>query len=155
MSPFATVSAVDTDQAIDSINDSFDRLVIGARRTIRRSAAALAADLQPAAWPVFREVVRAERVQVGAIVSTLEMDKGAVSRYLKDLREHGLVESARDEHDARIVWITATPVARERVAELAAAQRGRMHEALAGWSPDDIERFAELLDRFSRPAAVD
>ncbi|RIX27775.1 MarR family transcriptional regulator [Amnibacterium setariae] len=155
MSSFATVSAVDTDQAIDSINDSFDRLVIGARRTIRRSAAALAADLQPAAWPVFREVVRAERVQVGAIVSALEMDKGAVSRYLKDLREHGLVESARDEHDARIVWITATADARDRVAALAAEQRVRMHQALAGWSEEDIERFAELLDRFSRPAAVE
>ena len=147
--------AVDTDAAIGSINDSFERLVLGARRAVRRSAAALADDLQPAAWPVFREVARTGRVQVGAIVSTLGMDKGAVSRYLKELREHGLVEAERDEHDARNVWITPTPVGRERAAQLAVEQRERLRDALADWSPEDIERFAVLLDRFSAPAAVD
>ena len=146
------MGGVDADEAVGSIGDSFDRLVSGARRTIRRSAARLAPDLQPAAWPVFREVVRSGRVQASAIVAALEMDKSAVSRHVKELREHDLVEVARDEHDARVIWITPTPLALTRMSEAMADQRSRLHAALVSWSPEDLERFAVLLERFSRPA---
>lgn len=151
MSRTATVGAVDTDDAIRSINESFDRLASGARRTVRRAAARLAGDLQPAAWPVFREVVRGERVQASAIVAALGMDKSAVSRHIRELREHGLVDAERDERDARIVWITPTPLALTKVAEVMADQQARLRATLASWSEPDLERFALLLERFSLP----
>lgn len=151
LGPADTVGAVDTDDAIRSISKSFDRIASSARRTIRRAASRLAADLQPAAWPVFREVVRGGRVQATAIVASLGMDKSAVSRHVKELREHGLVDAERDEQDARVVWITPTPVALDRVAEVMAEQQAVLRAAFTGWPPDDLERFAVLLERFSLP----
>jgi DNA-binding MarR family transcriptional regulator len=145
------VGAVDTDEAIRSINESFDRLVIGARRTMRSATAQLAADLQPAAWPVFREVILGGRVQASAIVTALGVDKSAVSRHLKELRERGLVDSARDEHDARVIWITPTPLALRRVDAISAEQQSLLRSSLDTWSAEDLESFARLLDRFSQP----
>jgi DNA-binding MarR family transcriptional regulator len=148
-----TVGAVDTEDAIRSINDAFERLAIGARRSIRRSAADLAPDLPPSAWPVLREVLRAGRIQASTIISILGMDKSAVSRHLKELREHGLVASERDEHDARSIWILPTPVAVDRTDAIIASQQERLRASLATWDADDVERFAALLDRFAGPSA--
>ena len=150
----ATVGAVDSEAAIRSINDSFERLAIGARRSIRSAAAMLAPDLQPAAWPVFGRIIRAERIQASTIVSSLGMDKSAVSRHVKELRALGLVDVERDEHDARVLWITPTPLALGRAATVLEDQRTKLRGALETWSAADVERFAELLDRFSQRAAL-
>lgn len=140
---------MDTDEAIRSINESFERLVVSARHSVRSAAALLSADLQPAAWPVFREVVRTGRMQASTIVSTLGMDKSAVSRHVKELRERGLVEAERDAHDARVVWISPTPLAIRQSAAVFEDQQSRLRSALTGWSPEDLERFAVLLDRLA------
>lgn len=138
-----------TDEAIRSVGESFDRIAVGARRSTRLAAAALAPDLQPAAWPVFREVATVGRVQASAIVAALGMDKSAVSRHLKDLREHGLVDAERDEQDARVFWITPTPEAVARLARITATQQARLQERFASWDDEDVARFATLLARFS------
>jgi DNA-binding MarR family transcriptional regulator len=145
----ATVAAVDTDEATRTISESFDRLATSARRSVRAAAAELASGLQPAAWPVFREVVRAQRIQASTIVGILGMDKSAVSRHIKELRQHGLVEAERDEHDARVFWITPTPLALARLAVVIERQLGLLRAELDTWEPEDVERFALLLTRFS------
>lgn len=144
-----TVARVHSPEAVESIGESLDRISTAARRSVRIAAAALADDLQPAAWPVFREVVRVEQVQASAIVATLGMDKSAVSRHLKDLRAHGLIAARRDESDARIVWITVTPAGRERLAVVTATLQARVRARMDGWSAEDVDRFAELVARFS------
>jgi DNA-binding MarR family transcriptional regulator len=153
MSPAATVGAVETEDAIRSISESFERLALSARRSMRQAAAELAADLPPSAWAVLREVLRSERVQASTIITTLGMDKSAVSRHLKELRAHGLVDAERDERDARNVWVLPTPLARERAAAIRAGQQERLRALLGTWEPHDLERFAVLLDRFAEPAA--
>ncbi|MGT2427165.1 MarR family winged helix-turn-helix transcriptional regulator [Amnibacterium kyonggiense] len=142
---------METDDAIRGIIDSFDRIFVGVRRTVRLAAAALGPDVQPAAWPVFREVIRSGPVQATTLVATLGMDKSAVSRHLKELREHGLVLSERDPADARIAWLSPTPLAHERLAVITEGQRERLHALFESWSAEDVERFSALLARFSDP----
>jgi DNA-binding MarR family transcriptional regulator len=153
MNAAASVAEVDVDEAMRSVADSFERIALAARRSGRRAAADLGEDLPPAVWPVLREVLRADRIQASAIVTTLGMDKSAVSRLLKDLREHGLVDAERDEHDARAYWILPTPLARQRAAEILRVQQDRLRAQLAGWDEQDLERFAVLLDRLAGPPA--
>ena len=141
---------METVDAIRSIGESFDGVAIGVRRSVRTAAAELGTDIQPAAWAVFREVVRSQRVQANTIVGVLGMDKSAVSRHLKELRERGLVEAERDEHDARAAWISPMAAALERFAHIVELQQERLGAVLASWPAEDVERFAQLLDRFAR-----
>ena len=90
-------------------------------------------------------------MQASTIVTALGMDKSAVSRHVKELREHGLGDAERDEQDARVFWITPTPSALASSAEIVALQQQRLRARLEAWSPEDVERFAELLDRLSQP----
>ena len=147
----ATVGAVDTDEAVRSINESFERLAMAARRAGRDAAARFDADLQPATWAVFREVLRGGRVQPHGLASSLSMDKSAVSRHLKELRERDLVAVERDGHDARATWVSATPSAAARAETVLAARRAGLQHWLAAWDAEDLDRFAVLLDRFADP----
>ena len=145
------MSAVETDDAIRTILESFDRIFVRVRRRVRFAAAELGDDVQPAAWPVFREVIRAGRVQASALVTTLGMDKSAVSRHLKELRAHGLVAAERDPADARIAWLSPTPLAHERLATITEAELARLRSLVESWPAEDVQRFSDLLARFSYP----
>lgn len=147
----ATVGAVATDDAIRSINESFERIAVAARRAGRSAAQQFDAELQPATWAVLREVLRVGRVQPHALAETMSMDRSAISRHLKDLRERGLVQAERDEQDARATWVSLTPEAAARAEAVIGTRRRGLHERLDAWDPDDLERFAELLERFADP----
>ncbi len=147
----ATVGAVATEDAIRSINESFERIAVAARRAGRSAAQQFDADLQPVTWAVLREVLRAGRVQPHALAETMSMDRSAVSRHLKDLRERGLLQHERDEQDARSTWVSLTPEAAARADAVVLERRLGLRERLDAWDPDDLERFAQLLDRFADP----
>lgn len=151
MTAAATVSGVETGEAIRSINESFERLATAARRAGRSAAAVFDAELQPAAWSVFREVLRSGRVQPHSLAASLSMDRSAVSRHLKELRERGLIEAERDEQDARSTWVRAEPAAAERAEAVLSARRAALQQRLGTWDPADLDRFAVLLDRFADP----
>src|SRR5437879_4656386 len=103
----------DLDQAARSVAQSFDRLAPLMRRTKREALGRVAGDLQPAAWAVFERVSHRGRIQSRAIAEELGMDRGAVSRHLKELRRLDLIDAVRDVQDARIVWVTPTDHALE------------------------------------------
>ena len=147
----ATVGAVATDDAIRSINESFERIAVAARRAGRSAAQQFDADLQPATWAVLREVLRAGRVQPHVLADTMSMDRSAVSRHLKDLRERGLVQTERDEQDARGTWVSLTTEATARAEAVVGERRRSLHDRLAAWDPDELDRFAGLLERFADP----
>jgi len=150
----STVKAVDTAEAIRSINTSFERLARSARQTARAAAARFDTQLQPASWSVFREVLRTGPVQANALAADLGMDKSAVSRHLKELRGRGLVSARRDERDARVVWLSATPEAAERAAAANEEWSRRLREFLGTWDPQEVESFAVLLARFSEAESL-
>jgi DNA-binding MarR family transcriptional regulator len=141
--------SVSTDDAVRSVNDSLERLATAARHASRRAASRFEVDLQPAAWSVFREVLRGGRVQPNTVAADLGMDKSAVSRHLKELRTRGMVSADRDERDARVVWISATPRAVVQAAAANEEWNARLRGLLGRWNPEEAEAFAVLLARFS------
>lgn len=140
-----------TDEAIRSIEGSFERIASAARRSGRTIAQRFDADLQPAAWALLRELLRGGPQQPHVLAATLSMDRSAISRLLKDLRERGLVQGERDEQDGRAMWISVTPAAAERAEAVLTERRARLHERLSMWDEGDLDRFALLLDRFADP----
>lgn len=154
MTAMPTVRTVDTTEAIRSINTSFERLARSGRQAARAAAARFDTELQPASWSVFREVLRAGPVQANALAADLGMDKSAVSRHLKELKGRGMISARRDERDARVVWLSATPEAAERATAANEEWSSRLHELFATWDPHEVESFAALLARFSEAESL-
>ncbi|MFD1722058.1 MarR family winged helix-turn-helix transcriptional regulator [Amnibacterium endophyticum] len=140
-----------TDDAIRTIEGSFERIAVAARRAGRSIAQRFDPELQPAAWAVLRELLRGGPMQPHALAAAMSMDRSAISRLLKELRERGLIEAERDEQDGRSQWISVTPAARARAEAVLADRRQRLHEHLSAWDEGDLDRFAVLLDRFADP----
>lgn len=142
-----------TDQAlaasVDSIEQSFSTLFRFVKNNLRDAATALDPELQPASWQVLRQVMRDAPTQVGALALTMGIDKSAISRQLKDLRERGFVETEHSAEDARVVFIRPTQWALERVAAIQSGTRESYLEFLSTWSERDLSDLARLLDRFS------
>jgi DNA-binding MarR family transcriptional regulator len=137
------------DEIVESIEQSFARLFLVVRATLREAAAALGPDVQPAAWTVLRHIVRTQPAQPGPIASATGMDKSAVSRQLKELRERGLITLEPSASDARAVLVRPTEEGSRRVAGVTEAWRRRFRELLGTWSEDELATFAVLLDRFT------
>src|SRR3954465_15911240 len=87
--------------------------------------------------------------QASAIATSIGMDKSAVSRPIKDLRQHGLVTVEHSASDARAVLIAPTPEAVERVGLVVDSWRGRFRDILGTWDDEELEAFALLLERFA------
>lgn len=77
------------------------------------------------------------------------LDLSTVSRQIRSLVDHGLVERRPDPEDGRGTLLSPT-VAGLAAVERFRAQRGqKMAEALAEWSGPDRRDFARLLARFN------
>jgi DNA-binding MarR family transcriptional regulator len=136
-------------EVVDSIEQSFSQLFGVVKAAMREAAATLGPDVQPAAWVVLRWVLRNAPTQAGAIAAGTGMDKSAVSRQLKDLRERGLVDAEQSATDARSVLISPTPEALRRVGLVRDEWSRRFRGILGTWSDDELSTFAVLLERFA------
>jgi DNA-binding MarR family transcriptional regulator len=116
---------------------------------MRDSAAALDPDLQPAAWNVLRQIVREGPSQAGALAASSGMNKSAMSRHLRELRERGFIVTEPSPDDARVVIVSPTVEATERVTAVTEASRRRYRRFLDTWSADELDDFARLLGRFT------
>ena len=154
---FGTLGGVDEDHAaradpaeiVDSIEQSFSQLFGLVKAAMREAAATLGPDVQPAAWVVLRWVLRNAPTQAAAIAAATGMDKSAVSRQLKDLRERGLVNAEQSATDARAMLISPTPEALRRVGLVRDEWSRRFRDILGTWSEDELSTFAVLLERFA------
>jgi DNA-binding MarR family transcriptional regulator len=141
-------AAGEEDEFVDSIEQSLAQLFVGVKGALRDAASALGPDVQPAAWTVLRFAMRHQPTQAGAIAAATGMDKSAVSRQLKELRERGLVSIQPDPSDARAVLVTPTEESLRRMAVVTDGWSRRFREVLGEWTEEERRTFAELLERF-------
>ena len=137
------------DPVVESIEQSFTRLFVQVKAVLRDAAATIGPDVQPAGWTVLRYVVRNAPTLAGAIAAATGMDKSAVSRQLRDLRERGLVAMEPSPEDARAVVVAPTAEGRSRVKAVTDGWTRRFREILGTWSDEDLRSFAVLLERFA------
>jgi DNA-binding MarR family transcriptional regulator len=91
-------------------------------------------------------------VTASALAETLQMDKGQLSRTIRELEELGLIQRTPDPADRRATLISPTQDGLERLAAARRPQEGAMHRALAPWPVDDIRTLTTLLRRLTAAA---
>ncbi|CAA9406899.1 MAG: Transcriptional regulator, MarR family [uncultured Quadrisphaera sp.] len=84
----------------------------------------------------------------GQLMATAMVSSGAITQRLDRLEERGLVRREPAPHDARVVLVTLTPAGRAAVDAVLPDHLATEERLLAGLTPEERGRLADLLRRF-------
>jgi DNA-binding MarR family transcriptional regulator len=76
------------------------------------------------------------------------VDPSSATRAVDRLEGLGLVERVRASGDKRVVTVVATPEGRKLVRSVNRLRASGMQRLLEPFEPEELEQFAELLERF-------
>lgn len=124
-------------------------LVRRLKRVISERARLIHEDLTPTGYLVLAYLVEKGPMRPSTVVDAFDLDKGAVSRHVQTLVDHGLATKERDPDDGRAWVVSPTDEARHRLSELAASRRARLGRLLEDWSDDDLGAFVATLGRYN------
>ncbi|MDN4641507.1 MarR family transcriptional regulator [Agreia sp. PsM10] len=119
------------------------------RSALRDYAKGFHPDLQPTGFNILRMIFTCAPAQASTIIQQMGLDKSAVSRQIKVLRDLGLVDTQPDPHDGRSSFLVPTPLAEERMEILRQRVKNDYRDRLGEWTSDDLATFSALLARFN------
>jgi len=89
------------------------------------------------------------RMGISEIAEAIGVDQPRASRLVNDAAQRGLVNRAVDERDARRSVVTITEAGRTLLQSTRASRHSAVTDALAGFTPEEVAQFANLLQRFA------
>ncbi|MEV0569197.1 MarR family winged helix-turn-helix transcriptional regulator [Dactylosporangium sp. NPDC050588] len=117
------------------------------RRALARSGPASGVD--PATFDVVDAVEGLrDRATVTAVAAALDVAQPRASKLVAAAVEAGWVRREADQDDGRRSLLVRTPAGLALCERVHAARRARFAAATAGWTPAEVETFAQLLTRF-------
>ena len=132
-------------EAVRALEGEFSELITRFRKVIAENAHRVSPGMLPGAYKVFTSIVRCEPVTQAALAEQLAVDKGQLSRTVRELEELGLVERAPDPADGRSSLLSPTPEGLARLVAARAPQQGTLQASLEEWDLDDIHSLTRLL----------
>jgi DNA-binding MarR family transcriptional regulator len=87
-------------------------------------------------------------MSVSDIADAIGVDQPRASRLVNDSVEHGFARRTPDPADGRRSVVELSASGRRMLEAAHESRRAAVTQALAAFSPDEIETFATLLDRF-------
>ena len=138
----------DRDQ-VGRIADEIGHLFAQTRSMSMRAANEIDPSLQVAGLWVIRWLGRYGPATAGAVATGTSMDKSAVSRQLRVLRELGLIESEPHPQDGRSARLRVSDDGRARLEAVGVVTRREFRSRFADWSDADLDTFEELLGRLT------
>lgn len=131
--------------AVRALEAEFSELITHFRRLIMENANRVSPGMLPGAYKTLTTIARCESVTASALAERMLMDKGQVSRTVRDLEDLGLVERTPDPHDGRSALLRLTDLGTERLAAARLPQEGVLRQTLQDWSISDIGNLTRLL----------
>jgi DNA-binding MarR family transcriptional regulator len=140
-------------ELVNGVGDELGQLMASLRSLSHHMAALIDPELQAAGVWVLRWLSHNGPSHAGRIATELLMDKGAVSRQLRALRELGLVRSEPDPLDGRATLVQLTEEGRARLERIREIGRNKFYGRIENWSDKDLRAFSAMLGRFNDPNA--
>lgn len=135
-------------------NDLVDQLFASLAKYLRLRDRALArashdtrGNAEPAAYRALL-VLKHGPLRSSELADALVADPSTVSRQVAQLVAEGLVRREADPDDGRAAHLVLTDAGRDKLAGLVAFRRRLAASLLADWTPDEMDTFVTLLDRF-------
>ena len=131
--------------AVRALDAEFGVLITHMRRLIADNAQRVSEGMLPGAYKVFTTIARRERVSQSALADILMVDKGQLSRTVRELEQLGLIRRDADPTDGRAMILSATEFGLERLKRARLPQEDTLVGALEQWPLDDIRTLTRLL----------
>lgn len=131
--------------AVRALETEFGELITHFRRLIMENANRVSPGMLPGAYKALTTIARCEQVTASALAERMLMDKGQVSRTVRELEELALVERSPDPSDGRSSLLRLTPLGTDRLVAARAPQEGMLMSTLHDWSLTDIGNLTRLL----------
>jgi len=152
--PVATSNGrVDDDReradAVHALEAEFGDLIARFRRLILENAERLSPGMLPGAYKVFTTIARHHPVTTSALAEMLLIDKGQLSRTVRELEQLGLVERTPDPADGRSSLLSPTAEGLARLENARRPQEHRLYKVLESWDLDEIRQLTRLLHALS------
>ncbi len=125
-------------------------LIHRVRRVIVERAQAVHPELSASSYLLLGQLAEHGPLRSSTLVDTFGIDKGAVSRQIRQLVELDLVERRPDPEDGRAQLLAVTDAAREAMAEVAGQRRKLLADRLADWTEADLRELVGALARYNR-----
>lgn len=110
--------------------------------------------LDRAGYALLLAIARTQPVRLSDLANELSVDVSTASRQVATLEQRGLVDRQPDPDDGRAVRLSLSASGRELTAGLRDAWRATIADVLVQWHPDEIARFAPLIERFADDLAA-
>ncbi|WP_051551456.1 MarR family winged helix-turn-helix transcriptional regulator [Nocardioides sp. URHA0020] len=123
------------------------------RRVIGERARAVHPELQSSSYLMLTWLTQHGAQRSSAMVESLGIDKGAISRQVQHLLDLGLVDRTPDPDDGRATLISISAAAAERITEVKHDRRRWLDERLGDWPDQDLSEFVRMLASYN--AALD
>lgn len=131
--------------AVRALEAEFSELITHFRRLIMENANRVSPGMLPGAYKTLTTIARCGEVTASALAERMLIDKGQVSRMVRELEGLGLIERSPDPADGRSFRLRLTPLGEQRLAEAREPQEGMLMRNLAEWSISDIDNLTRLL----------
>jgi len=144
------------DHAFDDVEGAFALMArkAGLPRIHERMTAAAGVALDHSSFQLLRRLGESGPLRASDLANQALLDLSTVSRQVAYLEALGLVERHPDPLDGRASLLSLSRKGRAASSRLCDARRQMFAEMLAEWPVEDVERFAELLNRFAHALAA-
>ena len=144
------------ESAVRDLEAAFQRLVGQHRRLLTRLAEGLHPGMSVGALKAFMAVCRTGPLTPSALAEQLMLDRGQVSRMVRELEDAGLLRREPDPQDRRSALLSPTEEGRARLDAVRGGPVGSgVRARLARWDLDDVRTLSVLLTRFVDERAED
>ncbi|GGH36662.1 MarR family winged helix-turn-helix transcriptional regulator [Microbacterium album] len=141
----APAAGSEREQAVRAVEAEFSELLTQFRHVILRIAQRVSPGMLPGSYKVFTTIVRHGPLTASTMAERLLIDKGQLSRMVRELEELGLVARAPDPSDGRAHLLEATDEGRRRLEAARAGGENSLAQVLEAWPLEDVQRLSELL----------
>ena len=106
-------------------------------------------DLDRSAYAILCRLDDEGPQRLGAFANTFGLDPSTITRQVQSLERAGLAERRTDARDRRVAMLSLTETGLHAVQTTRQHRRNQLNMILADWAPEEIEKFAQILERFN------
>ena len=132
-------------EAIKAVEGEFSELLTRVRRIVHQNADRVSPGLNPGAYKVFTSIARHGPVKASDVAERMVLDKGQMSRTVKELEDLGLIARTPDPGDRRASLLEATAHGLARLDAARSQHESLLYDTLVDWDLERVHDLAVLL----------